>query len=91
MFESGHRNAAVVIYSLGCLHIELFGGRRVWPGISDELQILQKVCGLFCSAPEMPATSHLDTPYRSISEACCQLEQSRRATIQQVVTLLEHC
>ena len=58
MFGSGHRNAAVDIYSLGCLYIELFGGNRVWPGISDGMQIMQKVCGSFHSAPEMPATSH---------------------------------
>lgn len=91
MFGSGHRNTAVDIYSLGCLYIELFGGKRVWQGISDGMQIMQKVCGSFHSAPEMPATSHLDTPYKGICEACCQLEPSRRATIQQVVALLEHC
>ena len=62
MNSSGHRNTAVDIYSLGCLYIELFGVKRVWQGISDGIQIMQKVCGSFNFAPEMPATGHLDTP-----------------------------
>ena len=47
MFGTGHRSTAADVYSLGCLYIELFGERRVWEGITDGVQIMQKVCGSY--------------------------------------------
>ena len=40
-----HRSAAVDIHSLGCLYIELFGKKRIWPTGMSSAQIMQKVCG----------------------------------------------
>ena len=54
MFGTGHRSTAADVYSLGCLYIELFGERRVWEGITDGVQILQKVCGSYNNPPTMP-------------------------------------
>ena len=33
MFKKSHRGTPVDIYSLGCLFIELFAQRRVWPNL----------------------------------------------------------
>jgi len=52
MFGGGHRSTAVDIYSLGCLYIELFGEKWVWEGITDGIQIMQKVCGSYNNPPK---------------------------------------
>ena len=52
MFKASRRGAAVDMYSLDCLYIELFGKRRVWYGL-DGPAIMQKVLGSY------PDTSHL--------------------------------
>ena len=62
MFSRGHRGTAVDIHALGCLFIELFGQRRVWPGL-DGMQIMQKVCGAFQQAPVMPSSNHILSRY----------------------------
>ena len=87
-FSQNHRGTAVDIYSLGCLYIELFGQVRVWPGLAG-MQIMQKVCGSFSSPPIMPNTSHLETKYRKICMACCQLNASQRPKISAVLQLFE--
>ena len=87
MFAAMHRGAAVDIYALGWLYIELFGGRLVWPGIYG-LQIVQKVCGSFNQPPEMPSISHLPQRYWEVCEACCQLDKHKRRNVSQVLSLL---
>ena len=57
MFRKARRGPAVDIYSLGALFLELFGCRRVWPGL-ELAEIMLKVCG---SPPEMPDMTHLDS------------------------------
>jgi len=84
LFSQRNRGTAVDIYSLGCLYIELFGQVRVWPGLAG-MQIMQKVCGSFSSPPIMPNTSHLETKYRKICMACCQLNASQRPKISAVL------
>ena len=71
MFEAAHRSTAVDIYSLGCLYIELFGEKRGWEGITDGLQIMQKVCGTFNNPPTMPRVDHLPKMYENICKGCC--------------------
>ena len=50
MFKKGRRGRAVDIYSLGCLYLEVFSRRRVWPGL-DSTEIMMKVCGSYDSPP----------------------------------------
>ena len=53
MFRKAKRSAAVDIYSLGCLYLELFAKRRVWLGL-DATEIMMKVCGFYNTPPCMP-------------------------------------
>lgn len=46
MFKESRRGSAVDVYSLGCLYIELFGKKRVWPGL-DGPAIMIKVLGSY--------------------------------------------
>ena len=89
MFGTQNRGTAVDVYSLGCVYIELFGENKVWPGITDGLQIMQKVCGSYNCPPTMPQTTHLPTAYRNICDGCCQLDAKRRLKIEGVIELLE--
>ena len=89
MFSTGHRGTAVDIYALGCLYIELFGRRRVWPGL-DGIQIMQKVCGSFQNPPVMPLTSHLHSKFRKVCCDCVELDSKRRLQIAAVIKLLEN-
>jgi len=89
MFGTGQRGTAVDIYEFGCLCIQLFGQRRVWPGL-DGMQIMQKVCGSFSNPPAMPATCHLHSKYRKICSTCCQLDRKKRPQIGAVLKLLEN-
>ena len=41
MFRKARRGPPVDVYSLGCLYIELFGRRRVWPEL-DDTEIISK-------------------------------------------------
>lgn len=87
MFTTSHRGPAVDIYSLGCLLIELFGLRRVWPGL-DGMQIMQKVCGAFNSPPVMPDIGHLPNAYQSVCEQCCQIDPTQRPTVAAVAAMI---
>ena len=66
MFGATHQSTAVDVYSLGCLYIELFGGKWVWEGMTDGMQIMQKVCGSYNNPPKMPEVDHLDPIYGNI-------------------------
>ena len=91
MFSISHRSAAVDIYSLGCLYIELFGKKRVWPAGMTGVQIMQKVCGSYGSPPVPPLTSHLDPNQKILCDGCCQLDYKKRLDIHEVIELLNNC
>ena len=43
MFVPGYRGTGVDIYALGCLYIELFGQKMVWPGLfSSYLRMMNR-------------------------------------------------
>ena len=85
MFTPGPRNTSVDIYSLGCTYIELFGKRKVWPGLHTGAEIMQKVCGLFTNPPVMPKTDHLQPHQQQLCHDCCQLDHKKRPTIDTVL------
>ena len=91
MFSVSHRSAAVDIYSLGCLYIELFGRKRVWPSGISGMQIMQKVCGSYGSPPVSPSTSHLTPSQQTLCNGCCQLDYKKRLNIHEVIDLLNNC
>ena len=91
MFSVSHRSAAVDIYSLGCLYIELFGRKRVWPSGISGMQIMQKVCGSYGSPPVSPSTSHLTSSQQTLCNGCCQLDYKKRLNIHEVINLLNNC
>ena len=84
MFGAAHRSMAVDVYSLDCLYIELFGGKRVWEGIMDRMQIMYKVCGSYNNPPKMPEVDHLDPIYGKICKGCCQLDPKKRLQIDDI-------
>ena len=79
MFGSSVRETAVDVYSLGCLYIELYGCKRVWPGL-DGMQIME-VCGAFNISPVMPSIDHIPDVYKQICNTCRQLQVEKRPTI----------
>lgn len=89
MFEGSKSGAAVDLYSFGCVLIELFGERRVWPGLHTSAEIMRKVCGSFNSPPTMPETNDLPLLYATICRGCCQLKPQDRITIDTVVQKLD--
>ena len=91
VFSVSHRSAAVDIYSLGCLYIELFGRKRVWPSGISGMQIMQKVCGSYGSPPVSPSTSHLTPSQQTLCNGCCQLDYKKRLNIHEVIDLLNNC
>jgi len=89
MFDKSYMGTEVDIYSLGCLYIELFGERRVWPGLSN-VEIMKKVCGSFATAPTMVGTQHLPIPYARLCRECCQLNPKDRVDIDNVIQQLNN-
>ena len=85
MFEGLKTGTAVDIYSLGCLLIEPFGERKVWPGLHTSAEIMRKVCGSYGSPPTMPKTDDLPLLYATICHACCQLKPQDRISIDTAV------
>ena len=77
MFRAGHCGPQVDMYSLGCLLIELFGRKRVWPGL-DAPDIMVRIMGTYETPPQMPDTSHLKAPFSTICQQLCQLDATRR-------------
>lgn len=88
MFLCSRRGPAVDIYSLGCLFIELFGRRRVWPGL-DATAIMMKVVGSFDTPPQMPDTSHLDQPFGNLCSMLCQIDATKRPNIKEVLSMVK--
>ena len=91
MFSVSHQSAAVDIYSLGCLYIELFGKKRVWPAGMSSAQIMQKDCGSYRSPPVAPSTCHLTPSQQTLCIGCCQLDYKKRLNIHQVIDLINKC
>ena len=87
MFKKSHKSTAVDIYSLGCLFVELFARRRVWPGL-DAAEIMMKVCGSYDTPPTMPDLSDLGADYREICCRCLQLDCAHRLSIDEVKDML---
>lgn len=87
MFQKSRRGSAVDIYSFGCLLIELFGKRRVWPGL-DAPDIMVRVMGSYKTPPEMPGVSDLKADVREVCAQLCKLEPKNRPTISEVIQLL---
>lgn len=87
MFKKGRRGRAVDIYSLGCLYLEVFSRRRVWPGL-DSTEIMLKVCGSYDSPPCMPDLSDLSGVHLEICGSCLKLDQTSRPKINEVVEML---
>ena len=83
MFTKSHRGPAIDIYSLGCLYIELFGKRRVWPSL-DGPDIMLKVLGAYNIPPQAPDTSHLEGFYADICSKMCKLDASLRLNSSEV-------
>ncbi len=77
MFKQCRRGALVDIYSLGCLYIELFGRKRVWPGL-DGPAIMLKVLGSYNVPPEGPSTTHLPKSIVNLVSAMCELDPLNR-------------
>lgn len=76
LFSRDRRGPAVDVYAFGCLVNEVFGGERVWKGLSGP-EIMQ-VCGTYNRAPIPPCVAHLPTPIQEICSTCCELEQTKR-------------
>ena len=89
LFCRGHRGPPVDVYAFGCLIIKVFGGIRVWKGLTGP-EIIQKVCGTFRCAPTPPPVDHLPTVVRSVCSACCSLEPAERPPIADVIQLLRN-
>ena len=86
MFRKARRGPPVDVYSLGCLYLELFGRRRVWPGL-DCTEIMM-VCGSYDTPPRMPSLNHLDRIYLEVCGSCCQLESANRPTVDDILDML---
>ena len=78
----------VDVYSLGCLYLELFGRKRVRPGL-DGTEIMMKVFGSYDTPPCMPDLNHLDGMYFKICTSCCQLDPAIRANIDEIVSMVQ--
>ena len=88
MFHDCRRTAAVDIYSMGCVLIELLAERKIWPDL-DTFQIQHKVCG---SQPEPPSMDGVPDECKDICMSCTRIEASERPTalylLQSIVALL---
>ena len=87
MFHKDKRGRAADVYSLGCLYLELFARRRVWPGL-NAAEIMMKVCGSYNTPPRMPDISDLKGVHEEICGSCLQLDQTHRPKIDEVVDML---
>ena len=91
MFTIGHQGAAVDVYSLGCLYIELFGKKRVWPAGMSSPQIMQRICGSFQCPPMGPSVDHLPPKQQLLCSLYCQLVYKMQPKISKVIKLLNDC
>ena len=86
MFQKSRRGAAVDIYSLGCLFIELFGRKRVWQGQHGPT-IMMKLLGSYNTPPEGPNTSHLPPKVQDLCSSLCNLDASERPSSKDVLRM----
>ena len=89
MFKKSHRGTPVDIYSLGCLFVELFARRRVWPNL-DAPDIMMRVMGSYETPPQMPDTSDIKKPFDDICHKLCQLEAAKRPHSGDVLMMLKN-
>lgn len=87
MFKKSHRGTPVDIFSLGCLFIELFARRRVWPNL-DATDIMMRIISSYETPPQMPDTSGITQPFNEICNKLCQLEAAKRPTSGDVLVML---
>ena len=87
MFKESRRGPAADIYSLGCLFIELFSRKRVWPGL-DGPGIMLKVLGSYNSPPQGPNTSHLPPMVQDLCTKLTNLEPSKRPKSNDVLEMV---
>ena len=87
MFKKSHRGPSADMYSLGCLLIELYGRRRVWPNM-DGPDIMLQVLGSYETAPQMPNTADLEEPYCTICSKLCQLDPAQRPKSGELLQML---
>ena len=90
LFGVSKRGTAVDIYSLGYLYIELFEERKVWPGLNTAVEVMQKVCSSYNTAPTMPKTNDLPLLYAKLYNSCCQLNAKDRLNIDAVIEQLNN-
>lgn len=88
MFRASRRGAAVDIYSLGCLYIELFGKKRVWIGL-DGPAIMLKVLGSYEVPPRGPNIGHLPPDIGNFCAKLCDLNPNRRPNSKEVLDMVE--
>lgn len=88
MFTKSRRGPAVDVYSLGCLYIELFGRRRVWPNLEGP-EIMMRVLGSFNSPPQPPSTDHLSPMFSDVCSKMCTLDATSRLTSEQVLFAIQ--
>ena len=87
MFKESRRGPAADIYSLGCLFIELFSRKRVWPGL-DGPGIMLKVLGSYNTPPQGPNTSHLPPMVQDLCTKLTNLEPSKRPKSSDVLEMV---
>ena len=63
---------SVDVYALGCVFVELFGGKKIWEGLSA-IQIMVKVA----VEGQVPAFSHLPSSVQPICDVCLQPKERR--------------
>lgn len=83
MYKKSRRGAAVDIYSLGCLYIELFGKKRVW-GDLDGPAIMLKVLGSYQVPPQGPIITHLPQSIGDLCSKLCDLDPSKRPNSKEI-------
>ena len=88
MFTKSHRGPAADIYSLGCLYIELFGRKRVWPNLEGP-EIMMRVLGSFNNPPRVPSTTHLTPMFGDICSKMCTLEAMSRPNSKEVLVAVK--
>lgn len=60
----------------------------MWEGITDGIQIMQKVCGLCNNPPKMPSVDYLEPIYGNICKGCCELDPKKCLQIDAVLKSL---
>lgn len=88
MFTQSRRGPAADIYSLGCLFIELFGRRRIWPKM-DGPAIMQKVLGSYKTPPQGPSAAHLRVVYAHLCSKMTNLVANLRPSSRDILSAVK--